>query len=170
MTNITILYQGGSGGFALYYYLLLSGNYQYTIAETQQLISQQFQDNLKNFPEQWKNKEFWPDNQQLKNQDGSKVFLICNPLFNPDMLTTNLDISDRTHKILLYVDLKLQLRMAYEKQAYWFTKVSKTKFSAPDKLNQYLRQIIISGDSRVYAYTFRLCGDPGSKRGPNNGA
>lgn len=26
--DITILYQGGSGGFALFYYLLLSGKYQ----------------------------------------------------------------------------------------------------------------------------------------------
>jgi hypothetical protein len=45
----------------------------------------------------------------------------------------------------LNTDLKLQIRMAYEKNAYWFTKVSKQHFNAPSSTTQYLRQIINSG-------------------------
>jgi hypothetical protein len=54
----------------------------------------------------------------------------------------NLSVSAGTHKILLYTNFKLQLRMAWEKQAYWFTKISKQAFQAPVDTKQYLKQII----------------------------
>jgi hypothetical protein len=144
MTDVTILYQGGSGGFFLYYYLLLSGHYQFDIPTVQKIIQEQFGKNLLHNPSDWKNKEHWPDNQQLKSQSGNKVFLICNPLFSPDMLDQNLAIAAGTYKILLYTDLKLQLRMAWEKQAYWFTSVSRNVFDAPRDDRSYIRKIIQS--------------------------
>lgn len=144
MDNVTILYQGGSGGFALYYYLLLSGNYQFSIPTTQSMILKQFPTELSVTPNKWKAQEFWPDNVKLKQNTGPQVLLICNPLFNNSMYQTNQMVCDSTYKILLYTDLRLQLRMAWDKQAYWFTDVSKEKFNAPSSTKQYLRQIINS--------------------------
>lgn len=145
MNDITIFYQGGSGGFALYYYLLLSGQYQYNVDTVNQMIKKQFPKQLSTAPHTWKEKEFWPDNVTLKNQTGSKLFLICNPLFNPDMHKTNQLVSNGTYKILLYTDIHLQLRMAYEKKAYWFTEISRQYFQAPNNDKRYMRQIISSG-------------------------
>ena len=42
MTDVTIFYQGGSGGFALYYYLLLSGNYQIDTSTAWKIINDQY--------------------------------------------------------------------------------------------------------------------------------
>jgi hypothetical protein len=144
MDNVTILYQGGSGGFALYYYLLLSGNYQFSTGTAQSMIARQFPTELATDPKNWKAQEFWPDNSKLKQAQGPSVFLLCNPLFNRDMYQTNQMIASDTYKILLYTDLRLQLRMAWDKQAYWFTDVSKEKFNAAASNKQYLRQIINS--------------------------
>jgi len=142
MENITIFYPGGSGGFALYYYLLLTGKYQYSIDHVQNLISRQFPSTLKNNPAQWKSLEHWPDNLTLKKSNQPSVFLICNPLFHCHMLETNRWISTNTYKILLYTDIHLQLRLAYDKQAYWFTDVSRQHFQAPADNKKYLRQIL----------------------------
>jgi hypothetical protein len=144
MDDVTILYQGGSGGFAIYYYLLLSGRYQYDIDTVQSMIAQQFPSELATTPSKWKNKEFWPNNPELKKNCSPTVFLICNPLFNPEMYKVNQQISLDTHRILLYTDIHLQLRMAYEKQAYWFTPVSRQYFNAPVSNKQYIRQVINS--------------------------
>ena len=144
MKDVTILYQGGSGGFALYYYLLLSGNYQCTVVEAQEMIKKQFPLTLADDHSNWKSNELWPDNFSLKQQSGSKVFLICNPLFDQNLYETYRAISQDTYKILLYTDIHLQLRMAYEKNAYWFTAVSKKYFNAPADLKKYLRQILNS--------------------------
>ena len=149
MKDVTILYQGGSGGFALYYYLLLSGKYQYNIETVQSMITQQFPAELSINPYTWKDTEFWPNNLELKKANGSKLFLICNPLFNPDVYETNQSISSNTYKILLYTNIHLQVRMAYEKQAYWFTAVSRRHFNAPNDTKQYLKQIL-SGSKSYY--------------------
>jgi len=138
--NVSIFYQGGSGGFALYYYLLLSGQFQHSIDQTWELIHRQFPIDLLTNSRNWKNQEHWPNNQELKQQSGTRLFLICNPLWNDHMIKINHNISDGTHKILLYAPLKLQLRMAWEKNAYWFTNISRAAFQAPSN-QQYIRQI-----------------------------
>ena len=143
--DVTILYQGGSGGFALYYYLLLTGRFQHSIEETWELIHEQFPANLATDPVAWKTRELWPDNIALKKQPGPRLFLICNPLWNPDMAQVNHAICDDTHKILLYAPLKLQLRMAWEKRAYWFTDISRQAFAAPNTDQEYIRRILQSG-------------------------
>jgi hypothetical protein len=147
MKDVTILYQGGSGGFALYYYLLLSGQYQFDIETTHKMIAEQFPEELSANPSTWKSKEFWPNNIELKQTKGPKLFLICNPLFNADMYQVNQSTCINTHRILLYTNIHLQLRLAYEKQAYWFTEVSRQKFNAPAKTSQYLRQILKGGQN-----------------------
>jgi hypothetical protein len=143
--DVTILYQGGSGGFALYYYLLLTGRFQHSMEETWDRIHHQFSSDLADNPATWKTRELWPDNVSLKKQSGSRLYLICNPLWNDHMTEVNHAISDNTHKILLYAPLKLQLRLAWEKQAYWFTDVSRQAFAAPDNDQEYIRWIKQSG-------------------------
>jgi hypothetical protein len=142
MQNVTILYQGGSGGFALYYYLLLTGKYQFDIPVVQEMIKTQYPLNLIDNPYRWKQTEIWPDNNVLKESKKPSVFLICNPFFCRNMLDINQYISHNTHKILLYTNIHLQLRMAYDKQAYWFTDVSRKQFNAPDDNRKYFKQIL----------------------------
>jgi hypothetical protein len=142
MKDITILYQGGSGGFALYYYLLLTGQYQFDIPTVKCMITQQFDTKVINNRHAWKSQEFWPENKKLKLHPGPSVFLICNPFFNPGVLEENLMVAENTCKVLLYTDLKLQLRLAWEKQAYWFTEVSRREFRAPANDRRYIKEII----------------------------
>jgi hypothetical protein len=61
------------------------------------------------------------------------------------MTEVNHAISDNTHKIMLYAPLKLQLRLAWEKQAYWFTDVSRQAFAASGNDQEYIRWIKQSG-------------------------
>lgn len=136
--DICILYQGGSGGFALYYYLLLSGNFQHSIDETWQMIGHQFPLELIKDRSQWKTRELWPNNQQLKHLSGRKLFLVCNPCWGSQFLT----IPNDTFKILIYANLHLQLRLAWEKRAWWFTNITRTHSNAPDNNQVYIRQII----------------------------
>jgi hypothetical protein len=143
--NVSIFYQGGSGGFALYYYLLLTGQFQYSIEETWDLIHHQFATELIHNPRSWKSRELWPNNLELKQQPSPQLFLICNPLWNDHMITVNHNISNNTHKILLYTSLKLQLRMAWEKRAYWFTDISQQAFAAPNNDQEYIKWIKQSG-------------------------
>lgn len=136
--DVTILYQGGSGGFALYYYLLLSGQFQHSIEQTWQLIEQQFPPHLIRNHQDWKNHETWPDNHDLKTCSGRKLFLVCNPFWGD----YNRTIPNDTYKIFLYADLHLQLRMAWEKKAWWFTDTTRLQVGAPDNNQIYIRQII----------------------------
>ena len=139
--DVTILYQGGSGGFALYYYLLLTGQFQHSIEETWELIHHQFATDLIHNPRSWKSRELWPNNLELKQQSGPRLFLICNPLWDDHMISINHSISDHTHKILLYTSLKLQLRMAWEKSAYWFTGISREVMDQYCSDRKYIRWI-----------------------------
>ena len=143
--DVTILYQGGSGGFALYYYLLLTGQFQHSIEETWNRIHHQFPTKLIDDPATWKTHELWPDNVALKKQSGPKLFLICNPLWTADIAKVNHTVSDDTSRILLYASLKLQLRMAWEKRAYWFTGTSRQAFFAHRNDREYIRWIRRSG-------------------------
>lgn len=150
--DTTIIYQGGSGGFFLFYLMLLSGKYCCGVEGLEKIINLdtvwnyirvQFPFSLNENRLKWKEKEFWPDNINFKKRksDQAKLFLICNPLFNKDCFDDNFYVSQETRKILLYTDLSTQLRLAYDKGAYWFTDTSKNQFKSPKKLSQYLKQI-----------------------------
>ena len=143
--DVTIFYQGGSGGFALYYYLLLSGKFHMDIETAWDKIRHQYPSHLVDDPRSWKHSELWPDTVVVKKLSGPRLFLVCNPMWNTDMITLNHAICDGTHKIFLYTSLKLQLRMAWEKRAYWFSKWSFKYFDAPDCGQEYLRRIKQSG-------------------------
>jgi hypothetical protein len=149
ISDVTILYQGGSGGFMLFYYLMLSGRYHAGIPADRspsELISQQFNDDLVDDRTQWKSREVWPDNTWAKlNLPSPRLFLICNPFFAPDMHAVNRSIADGTIKLLLYTGLKIQTRMAWEKQAWWFTSVSREKLQTGSE-RDYLRWILGQGE------------------------
>lgn len=150
--DITILYQGGSGGFALFYYLLLSGKYQTGLpdVDVNTLVRQQFPNVLKHNQSSWKSYEHWPNNLDCKQHSTSpRLFLICNPLFNPDVYNQNMFVANDTFKILLYTDIHLQLRMSWDKQAYWFTNESRRVFNAPLSTRAYLRWILDSSDEHL---------------------
>ncbi len=153
--DVTILYQGGSGGFLIYFLMLLSGNYRSgdtvilnhpdPVEATRLRIKTQFPKHLVTHRTEWKVNEVWPNNNKLKsiNIDRNKLFLICNPLFNDELRNEFLSITDSTFKILLYTDLDIQLRMAFEKNAYWFTHISKMKFNVSEDISNidYIRKI-----------------------------
>lgn len=143
--DCTVFYQGGSGGFALYYYLLLSGKFHMSIETAWDRIRHQYPSHLVDDPGSWKHSELWPDTVVVKKLSGPRLFLICNPMWSTDMIKLNHAICDGTHKIFLYTSLKLQLRMAWEKRAYWFTEWSKEAFNAPDSEQEYLQWIRRSG-------------------------
>lgn len=146
-SDVTILYQGGSGGFALFYYLLLSGQYTSGVDQTdvQSLIHTQFDPELKHNPKKWKHYEHWPDNLQCKyGMQGARLFLICNPAWEPEIAHQNAKIASGTLRILLYTDIKTQLRLAYDKQAYWFTDISRKRFqpNSSETDFRYMRRIL----------------------------
>jgi len=151
--DVTVLYQGGSGGFFFYFYLLLSGNFisgdeliyssKSTVFSTLSRISKQFNYDLLGCKKQWKSYETWPDNDLcLKlDTDKQKLCLICNPLFNPNVLPHNLRIVKKTTPVLIYIDLDTQLRLSYDKQAYWFTETSKKQFAFRGNMKEYIKSI-----------------------------
>lgn len=153
--DVTILYQGGSGGFMLYYYLLLTGRYTTGIkndVSVQELVQQQFPDQLRQDRRQWKQREFWPDNVWAKQHlAGPRLYLICNPFFDKHAAEINTTVANGTLKILLWTDLRSQVRMAWEKQAWWFTTVSRARYQTGTDL-QYLRWMLSQGcaDPDVY--------------------
>lgn len=130
--DITILYQGSSGGFLLYYLILLERKDPKLVWDQ---IYKQFPEHLKYDRSTWKETELWPDN-------NSDVRLICNPFFCKEMDEHNKLTAKDTFVILLFTDLKTQLRLAYDKSSYWFTDVSKKQFNAPNNNITYIRRII----------------------------
>jgi hypothetical protein len=151
--DVTVLYQGGSGGFFFYFYLLLTGRFvsgdeliyssNNTLTSVLTRISKQFPYDLVANSKQWKSYETWPDNDLcLKlNTDKQRLCLICNPLFNSDVFSNNQRIVKKTTPVLFYTDLDTQIRLAYDKQAYWFTDVSKKHFGFNGNVTDYIRMI-----------------------------
>ena len=135
-SETTLIYQGGSGGFFLLYLLLLSNYY----ANYKNLdIQKQFPSELKLNRKEWKQYEIAPD--QLEDTIKPKLNIICNPLFDRHSFFKNYDTIKNTKKILLYTDLDSQIRLAFEKNAYWFTDAGRTSFNAPTNNISYIKQI-----------------------------
>lgn len=151
--DLTVLYQGGSGGFFFYFLLLLSGKYisgdpfiincEDKIWAVKQRILQQFPKTLELDRSKWKTFEFWPDNDLCKNIQTSqkKLYLFCNPTFDRATVKNRYAFSNGTDVVLYYTNLSTQLRMSFEKNAYWFTPVSRKRFNAPDSNYKYLKKI-----------------------------
>lgn len=120
-SDLNLLYSGGSGGFVLLYFLLLSDQYSVVFKNNKSFLEafeQQWQ--ITN-SDQWKNTESWPDNaatHQLTT-DKSKIYYYCNPdLICPPDLGTYCRFN-----LALYVDYASQLELAYYKKAWIYSKV-----------------------------------------------
>jgi hypothetical protein len=150
MQDTTIIYQGGSGGFLLYYSMLLTGKYTTGLPTTnyQKLFQDQFPSSLATDRSKWKLTEHWPDNLLCKKDiaDKPRLFLFCNPLFNSKSDQFIIDIAKNTKIILLYTDLHTQLRLAFDKNAYWFTELGASRFN-PENLpkKHYIKNILRAG-------------------------
>lgn len=147
--DVSIIYQGASGGFLLFYYLLLTGRYSHGIQNrltVSELIAQQFPQHLTEDRAKWKHHEFWPDNHWARaTQQRPRLYLICNPFFDPGLYHSNLELTCDSVKILLYTSLELQARLAWEKQAWWFTPVSRQRYQRGTD-RAYMRWILNQGD------------------------
>lgn len=132
--------------------MLLSGEYTtgLDMDNIEHYIKDQYHNKLATDKKSWKvDSEHWPNNLECKNlsTDKTKLFLVCNPTLSPYYINKELQhiVSD-TKIILLYTDLRTQLRMSYDKQAYWFSELSRTKFNRSYYSNKaFIRKIINSG-------------------------
>jgi hypothetical protein len=123
--NLNIFYVGGNGGFFLLHLLLLSQEYA---CELEQPKLGSFDSWFKHFKEciyplqwdvndGWKNNENWPDNMKTllqENYGKPKIFFTCNEF--------NRWKNFPGKKVIIYTDIRTELRMSLFKQANHFLK------------------------------------------------
>jgi hypothetical protein len=134
MTDLSIGYSGGSGGFLLLHLLLLSDQYHVKFQDNKsfdEVIDQQWKITD---PNQWKSSETWPDNLQTYNSQTllNKIYFYCNPYNDQDWGQYS------TSTIILYTDYRSQILLSHYKKAHWYCKKDQLglnlKFSAYRKL------------------------------------
>jgi hypothetical protein len=110
-SDLILSYSGGSGGYLLLHFLLLTKKYYCSFDQDNDLISQwQITD-----PSKWKSTEIKPNNINTLSSTTtkSKIYFFCNP--TEDML---LKYSGKS--IVIYTSLANQIEMANYKRAHWF--------------------------------------------------
>jgi hypothetical protein len=127
LSNTTILYQGGSGGFLFFWYMMLSGKYvarldnlnvKPNIISVADYTKMQFPQNI--VPARWRTYEPNFNSQLNTNKNFPLLLLNC---YNT---STNIVQNDKI--IIFYTDVRTQLRLAYDKSVYIFRNVySKNK-------------------------------------------
>lgn len=118
MSDLSIGYSGGSGGFLLLHLLLLSDQY-YVKFKNNKTFNETFDKQWKiTNPDHWKSSETWPDNLQTYNSQHSlnKIYFYCNPYDNQDWNQYS------TPTLMLYTDYRSQTLLAYYKKANWYHK------------------------------------------------
>ena len=132
--DLNLLYSGGSGGFILLHFLLLSEQFDIVLKSNkscQDAVKCQWQ--ISN-PDKWKSNECWPDNAATSGlqTDKRKIYFFCNPQQHPDLR------SYCKYNVGLYVDYASQLKLAYFKKAWIYEKKFKCaqdpKFTAMRQL------------------------------------
>jgi hypothetical protein len=130
MTNLSIGYSGGSGGFLLLHLLLLSDQYHVEFKDNK-TFDEAFNKQWKiTNPDHWKSSETWPDNLQTYHSQTllNKIYFYCNPCNNQGW---NQYI---TSTLMLYTDYYSQTLLAHYKKAKWYCKKYQSahnlKFSA----------------------------------------
>lgn len=111
--DIKLLYTGGSGGFIVLHYLLLTKKYQINIVNSvftiEKIIEKQWA--IKNST-LWKNHEIAPSNPLTKLLPSPRLYFFCNPTDTADYHGDHL---------VVYTDLASQIKLAQYKNANWFT-------------------------------------------------
>ena len=115
--DLNLSYSGGSGGFLLLHFLLLTEKYYCSFESDNDLISQWQITN----PSKWKSTEIWPDNKVtlLSTTPKSKIYFFCNP-------TETRMLGYNGKNIVIYTNLTNQIEIAKYKRAHWF--VDKNEF------------------------------------------
>lgn len=119
--DLNLLYSGGSGGFILLHFLLLSDQFDVVFKNNkscQDAVKWQWQ--ISN-PDKWKSNEYWPDNNATSKivTDKRKIYFYCHPQQHPDLG------SYCQYNAALYVDYASQLKLAYFKKAWIYEKQHK---------------------------------------------
>ena len=121
MSNISLHYSGGSGGFICLHILLETDRYFCSLEGLPFLSDLNFSNNFNylkskqwniNNTDNWKDNEAWPDNAKTENTDSirEKIFFYCNQ-FHPH---------NDSKTILLYTDVESQLTLSKFKNAHWY--------------------------------------------------
>jgi len=111
--DLNIFYYGGCGGFYLLHQLLLTDNF-YCYLEGKPYL----EINKKQFDildiKSWKNNEVWPENTLTKKEKNTlrKIYFHCNDIKDW--------INAEEFKICLYTDYRSHIRLAANKQAFFY--------------------------------------------------
>ena len=115
MTDLSLNYYGGSGGFLALWILLLGSKYRCkfnTPEDLEAIFSRHWavQD-----PKQWKNSEVWPSNSLTQNSNSThKIYYHCNP--SEDEWRWDEELGKT--RILLYTDFETQIQLSEFKNAF----------------------------------------------------
>jgi hypothetical protein len=110
--DLKLLYTGGSGGFIVLHYLLLTKQYQISIINSlctiEEIIARQWA--IKN-SKRWKLNEIYPSNSLTKLLPSPRLYFFCNPPQTDEFVGENL---------VVYTDIVSQIKLAQYKNANWF--------------------------------------------------
>jgi hypothetical protein len=122
MSDLSLYYSGGSGGFICLHSLLLTDQYYCSLAGmpfiSDLFFSENFdyitkhQWNIQNIND-WKSTEFWPDNEKtsVSTVDRLKIFFHCNAFTEPKL----------GKSLLIYTDIHSQHSLSKLKKANWYS-------------------------------------------------
>lgn len=149
MTDLNIVYSGGSGGFLLLHLLLLSEKY-HVCFDKNKTFNQAFDQQWKiNGLHNWKRNETWPDNKKTFESISSlcKIYFVCNPI----------NIENLNHypgkTLVIYTDYYSQLLLAYYKKANWYcntVSISDSTVPIDLKLTELLSDYLLTTWNRYY--------------------
>ena len=118
--DLNLLYSGGTGGFILLHFLLLSNRFDIAFKNSTDIndtIQQQWQ--ISNAA-RWKTNEVWPDNTATKKLATTKrkIYYFCNPNHY-----STAELESYCHfNVALYIDYASQLKLSYYKKAWIYEK------------------------------------------------
>jgi hypothetical protein len=138
MNDIVVYYNGGSGGFFIYFYILGSDSNivaqinRVQIGKNKKFLDVSFYEQFKkhNDLKNWKNTEKWPSFEKSVNNDNRRIFLACN------IMPENFDVSNMVIVNPYISDKKKWLKIQATKRCRDFMKLPKnTNFK--DFYNHY---------------------------------
>lgn len=144
--DLSLFYFGGSGGFLLLHLLLMSGKF-YAAGVDINNLEQQW-DIID--PAKWKDNEVWPNNAATTSAitDRTKLYFNCNDYTNWSNYTQN--------KLLLYVDLDTQLKLAKYKNAWVYNQTAVTPNQQKELLEKIQSNAITIDGKRYFAKLLKL--------------
>lgn len=134
--DLNLLYSGGSGGFALLHFLLMSEQFDICFPSAlnyQKVFDRQWKIST---AELWKIPEVWPDNDLTYQTPFSKnkIYYYCNPEVNfPDLSKAYCNFN-----LVLYLDYYSQHKLARYKKAWLYLDAPPAGIKKISQLRQFL--------------------------------